>query len=72
MSKPRTLFGKKGYQNTTIRDIADAYGCEPANIYNFVNNKEEILFEILNQEMDFIIEPIKKSKVTSKEILWKC
>tara|TARA_B100000614_G_scaffold261821_1_gene292795 strand:+ start:755 stop:1345 length:591 start_codon:yes stop_codon:yes gene_type:complete len=59
MSKARALFGKKGYHNTTVRDIANAYGCEPANIYNFFPSKEEILFEILSQEMEAIIEPIK-------------
>lgn len=59
MSKSRALFGKKGYHNTTVRDIATAYGCEPANIYNFFPSKEEILFEILGQEMEAIIEPIQ-------------
>ena len=60
MSKARALFGKKGYHNTTVRDIAAAYGCEPANIYNFFPSKEEILFEILSQEMEAINEPIKE------------
>ncbi len=55
MSKARTLFGRKGYHNTTVRDIAAAYGCEPANIYNFFPSKEGILFEILSQEMEAII-----------------
>ena len=59
MSKARALFGKKGYHNTTVKDIASAYGCEPANIYNFFPSKEEILFEILSQEMEAIIDPIK-------------
>jgi len=60
MSKARALFGKKGYHNTTVKDIATAYGCEPANIYNFFPSKEEILFEILSQEMEGIIDPIKE------------
>lgn len=59
ISKARALFGRKGYHNTTVRDIATAYGCEPANIYNFFPSKEEILFEILSHEMEAIIEPIK-------------
>lgn len=59
MSKARALFGKKGYHNTTVRDIATAYGCEAANIYNFFPSKEEILFEILSQEMEAINDPIK-------------
>ena len=59
MSKSRGLFGKKGYQNTTVKDIATAYGCEPANIYNFFPSKEAILFEILSDEMDAIVGPIR-------------
>lgn len=59
MSKARTLFGRKGYQNTTVRDIAAAYGCEPANIYNFFPSKEDILFEILSQEMEAIVSCIQ-------------
>jgi len=42
-----------------MRDIAAAYGCKPANIYNFFPNKEEILFEVLREEMEQIIDPIK-------------
>ena len=60
MSKARALFGKKGYNNTTVRDIANAYGCEPANIYNFFPSKEDILFEILSIEMEAIVEPIRE------------
>ncbi len=60
MSKARALFGKKGYNNTTVRDIANAYGCEPANIYNFFPSKEDILFEILSLEMEAIVEPIRE------------
>lgn len=59
MSKARALFGTKGYHNTTVKDIAVAYGCEPANIYNFFPSKEEILFEILSQEMEAIVSSIR-------------
>jgi len=55
----RKLFWDKGYSATGMRDIAAAYGCKPANIYNFFANKEEILFEVLREEMDQIILPIK-------------
>ncbi|MCJ7686463.1 MAG: TetR/AcrR family transcriptional regulator, partial [Desulfobacteraceae bacterium] len=43
----------------SMRDIAAAYGCKPANIYNFFPNKEEILFEVLLEEMEQIIDPIR-------------
>jgi AcrR family transcriptional regulator len=55
----RRLFWEKGYNATSIREIALSYGCRPANIYNFFSDKEEILFEVLREEMEKIIHPIK-------------
>jgi len=55
----RKLFWKKGYNSTGMRDIAEAYGCRPANIYNFFNSKEEILFQVLREEMERIVDPIR-------------
>jgi AcrR family transcriptional regulator len=59
LNKARTLFWSKGYNATSVRDIAKAYGCKPANIYNFFSKKEDILFEVLLEEMEQIIDPIK-------------
>lgn len=55
----RRLFWEKGYRATSMRDIGLSYGCKPANIYNFFSDKEEILFEVLREEMEQIIRPIK-------------
>ena len=55
----RRLFWEKGYRATSMRDIGISYGCKPANIYNFFSDKEEILFEVLREEMEQIIDPIK-------------
>jgi AcrR family transcriptional regulator len=58
LNKARTLFWSKGYNATSMRDIANAYGCKPANIYNFFSNKEDILYQVLFEEMEQIIDPI--------------
>jgi AcrR family transcriptional regulator len=55
----RRLFWEKGYNAASMREIAISYGCRPANIYNFFSDKEEILFEVLREEMEQIINPIK-------------
>jgi len=55
----RRLFWEKGYNTTSMREIALSYGCRAANIYNFFSDKEEILFEVLREEMEQIIRPIK-------------
>lgn len=36
------LFDDKGYDNVTVKDIADAAGCTPGNIYHYFRSKEEI------------------------------
>ena len=55
----RRLFWEKGYNATSMREIALSYGCRPSNIYNFFSDKEEILFEVLREEMEQIIRPIQ-------------
>ena len=59
LNKARILFWSKGYNATSVRDIARAYGCKPANVYNFFSKKEDILYEVLLEEMEQIIDPIK-------------
>jgi AcrR family transcriptional regulator len=59
LNKARALFWSKGYNATSVRDIARAYGCKPANVYNFFSKKEDILYEVLLEEMEKIVDPIK-------------
>ncbi len=59
LAKASTLFWQKGYGVTSMRDIATAYGCKAANIYNFFPNKEALLFEFLSSQMKLIIAKIE-------------
>lgn len=59
LNKARALFWRKGYNSTSMRDIANAYKCKPANIYNFFPKKEDILYEVLLEEMEQILNPIR-------------
>ena len=54
----RHLFWQKGYNSVSMRDLASACGCQPANLYNYFKTKESILFEVLKEEMEKIIQPI--------------
>ncbi len=56
----RVLFWKKGYPGTSMKDLANASACKPANLYNYFETKEEILFEVLLEEMEQIIRPIER------------
>lgn len=68
LEQARTIFWLKGYERTTIRNIADACGCVQGNIYNYFTSKEEILYKILRDEMESLIstlEPLEHDESTS-------
>jgi len=68
LEKAKGLFWDKGYDRTTIRDIANACGCTPGNIYNYFSSKEEILYKILCGEMESLnskIQPLEYDESTS-------
>jgi AcrR family transcriptional regulator len=58
LAQARNLFWQKGYSSVSMRDLARAYGCQPANLYHYFETKESILFEVLLEEMEQIIQPI--------------
>lgn len=58
LAQARNLFWQKGYNSVSMRDLASACGCQPANLYNYFKTKEAILFEVLLEEMEQIIHPI--------------
>ena len=41
------LFRKKGYNATSMRDIAEAVGIKAASIYNHIKSKQELLEDLL-------------------------
>ena len=53
------LFVQKGFQKTTIRDIARESGLGIGPIYDYVKNKEEILFMVHKRVLDQIYEGLK-------------
>jgi AcrR family transcriptional regulator len=55
----RTLFWEKGYDGTSLKDIADVCGFENTNLYYYYKNKEEILFEALRVELDTLVNDTK-------------
>ena len=52
------LFGRHGYHVTTIKQIADAAGVSIGLIYQYVQDKEDILFLALVQVLDSYKERI--------------
>jgi AcrR family transcriptional regulator len=61
------LFVKKGFHGTTIRDIARESGLGLGPIYDYVKNKEEILFMVHKRILDINYIELKKSVSELKE-----
>ncbi|HEY3366652.1 MAG TPA: TetR/AcrR family transcriptional regulator [Symbiobacteriaceae bacterium] len=47
-----TLFGRKGYHGTTVRDIARESGMLSGSLYAHIDGKEDLLFEIVARAAD--------------------
>ncbi len=74
LDKAETLFWQKGYQSTTISDIADACGCRPGNIYNYFKSKEDILYGVIRditEQTVALVEPFGQDETTSPVELLK-
>ncbi len=64
------LFVEKGFEKTTIRDIAREAGINSSSIYYYFKDKEAVLYEILIDIMDESLEKlreIEKSEMSLKD-----
>ncbi|MDF2614862.1 MAG: tetR [Clostridia bacterium] len=43
------LFSEKGFDGTTIKEIASASGLKPSSVYSHITNKDELFIGIWNQ-----------------------
>lgn len=68
------MLSVKGYDKTSLADIAKAMGLTKPGIYYYVESKEQLLFLILDAYMDKLIQGIKKIKnevSNPKDFLYK-
>lgn len=49
-----TLFARKGYKGTSVKNIADAVGIKDASLYNHFRSKQEIFDSIVELIMEHI------------------
>src|SRR5262249_58179050 len=67
-----TLFAEKGYEATSVRDVAKLSGVFSGSLYAHFNAKEDLLFEVLSQRMELVIRtltPIAESDLPAREKL---
>jgi AcrR family transcriptional regulator len=48
------IMCRKGYEATSMNDIADAVGLTKAGIYHYIRGKEDLLFQIMTFAMDMV------------------
>ena len=52
------IMSHKGYEATSMNDIADAVGLTKAGLYHYILGKEDLLFRIMNYAMDVVEENV--------------
>jgi TetR/AcrR family transcriptional regulator, cholesterol catabolism regulator len=59
LDKAGQLFWQKGYHSTSMKDVADACNCRPANIYHYFKSKEDILYEVIRDITERTVASIR-------------
>ncbi len=52
------IMCEKGYEATSMNDIADAVGLTKAGVYHYIRGKEDLLFEIMSFGMDMVDQDV--------------
>ena len=60
------LFSSKGYQATSVRDIANAMGMTVSNIYHYFGSKEGLLRAIMGHYSQILLDQLRE--VVSREL----
>lgn len=63
------LFAEKGYEATSLDNIAERLGMHKATLYHYVDNKESILYQCLVLSFGDLDEVIEKTKDRSIPVL---
>lgn len=58
----RKVFARDGYLNARITDIADEAGKSPATLYNYFDNKKEILGALLEDFLEYVLDEGKDAE----------
>ena len=50
------IFRQKGFHASSMQEIADAVNLRKASLYHHISSKQEILLDLLDMAMDYLIE----------------
>jgi AcrR family transcriptional regulator len=54
------IFAERGYDATSLQDIADRIGIFKGSLYHYINSKEELLYEIIRGVLDEAIRRVEE------------
>jgi AcrR family transcriptional regulator len=73
-SKAARIFHEKGYEATSVSDIADALEMTKAGLYYYIQSKEDLLFRIISHGLDWldeeVIEPARALPNAEERLHW--
>src|SRR5580700_9130023 len=52
------IMCRKGYEATSMNDIAEAVGLTKAGLYHYIRGKEDLLFQIMSYGMDMVDQDV--------------
>ena len=59
-----TLFARKGYFATSIREIADAMGIQKASLYYYISSKEDLMYQIAKSAHEHLSVNVRSALTT--------
>jgi TetR/AcrR family transcriptional regulator, cholesterol catabolism regulator len=55
------LFFKHGYEAATLRDVADKVGLKVASLYNYIDSKQTLLFNVMVGVMEDLLRDVEQA-----------
>jgi AcrR family transcriptional regulator len=69
LAAARDQFALRGFESTTMRDIADAAGLTASNLYRYFKSKDSMIVEILNDFSDRLLAAYQEVLGTGRTVL---
>ncbi len=55
------VFGRRGYDNASMRELAARAGCSPANLYHHYRSKYDIFVQLVQRAMDLHLAGLREA-----------
>lgn len=65
------VFHEKGYESTSIQDLADAVGILKGSLYYYITSKEDLLYELLQGVHEEGLKNLDKTRAVEGDALQK-